>query len=118
MADVWQQIESNLLQLMVWFSQLLEPYFELLAFAWVATLLVIFGNDLLKWLKKQLANLGLFWRLTLFVLISAFGFSLLINYGVPFIQGGLYAVAEAWRPLLIIFAFYLLGYFAQKRGLL
>ncbi len=118
METLWKQVESGMLQGLMWLNHLLEPYLELLAFAWVSTFLVIFGNDLLLWLKKQIATLPLFGRLSIFVVFSTFGFSVLMEHGVPLIVDVLYATPVPWRLLLILLGFYLTAYFAQKRGLL
>jgi hypothetical protein len=111
-------IQETLIDFLQLLSGWVEPYLGVLVFAWFSTLLAIFGGDMLVWLKKQTGHLHAFWRLTIFVIFSTFGFTVILEYGVPAVQRMAYDIPSEWQILVVLFAFYLLAYFAKKRGLL
>ncbi|WP_019894639.1 DUF3392 family protein [Hydrogenovibrio halophilus] len=100
------------------FSLWLRPYLGQLVLAMVASLLVIFGNDLMALLKQQLGSLAWFLKVTLFVLFCAVGFGLLTSFFAPLLTALLDQLDRRWLGLVVVAAFYGIGWLAQKKGLL
>ena len=103
---------------LIMFSLWLRPYLAQLILAMVASLLVIFGNDLMRLLKQQLGSLAWFLKVTLFVLFCAVGFGLLTSFLAPLLTALLAQMDDRWLGLLLVTAFYGIGVLAQKKGLL
>ncbi|NPA72166.1 MAG: DUF3392 family protein [Gammaproteobacteria bacterium] len=84
----------------------------------VATLLVIYGNSLLLFIKQQIGSLKLFLRITLFVAFCAFGFTFLTAIVTPYLSEQLARIDSLWLPFIIVATYYLIGLSAQRKGLL
>ena len=100
------------------FSEWLRPYLGQLVLAMVASFLVIFGNDLMGVLKKQLGALAWFLKVTLLVLFCAVGFALLTSFFAPLLTAALAQINDVWLGLVVVALFYVIGWLAQKKGLL
>lgn len=78
MAEFWLQITHQL-------AQWLRPYLSDFAMMIMATLLVIYGDNINRALKRQLAGMHFVFRTLAFVLICAFGYGLLVIWLTPII---------------------------------
>ncbi len=99
-------------------SGLMKTYLNEIVLSMVATLLVIYGNDILLFVKKQIGSLKLFLRITLFVAFCAFGFAFLTSFLTPLISQTVGRVDALWLPIVVIVSYYLLGIAAQRKGLI
>lgn len=99
-------------------SQGIRPYLPEIGLSMTATLLVIYGNDLTQFVKKQIGSLKFFMRVTLFIIFCAFGFALLTSYLTPLIMGWLAQVEDLWLFLAVLAAYYGLGYLAHRKGMI
>ncbi|MDY0135958.1 MAG: DUF3392 domain-containing protein [Thiomicrospira sp.] len=95
-----------------------RPYLSQIGLAMMATLLVIYGNDLTLMLKKQIGGLQFFLRITTFMLFCAFGFAILANYLTPLLIDLLASTGDTWLGLAVIGAFYVIGFLAQRKGVI
>lgn len=110
-------METNFLtDFLVMLSSWVRPYLSEIGFAMMATLLVIYGNDITAVLKKQIGGLQFFVRLTVFILFCALGFALLANYLTPMLTDLLASTGDVWLGVAVIGAFYVIGLLAQRRG--
>lgn len=110
-------METNFLtDFLVLLSGWVRPYMGEIGFAMMATLLVIYGDDLTSMLKKQIGGLHFFLRLTVFILFCAFGFALLANYLTPMLIDLLASTGDVWLGVAVIGLFYIIGLLAQRRG--
>ena len=110
-------MDTNFLtDFLVMISSWVRPYLSEIGFAMMATLLVIYGNDLTAVLKKQIGGLQFFVRLTVFILFCALGFTLLANYLTPLFIDLLASTGDVWLGVAVIGAFYVIGLLAQRRG--
>lgn len=96
----------------------MKPYLGEIGLSMAATLLVIYGDDITRFVKKQIGSLQFFLKITLFVLFCAFGFALLTSFITPLVVGLLRDMNEAWLPVVIIGSFYLIGLGAQRKGMI
>jgi len=94
----------------------LQGYLYEIGLAMVSTLLVIYGSDILGFIKKQIGGVQPFLRLTLFIIFCAFGFAFLTSFLTPLITGLLYQIETIWLPLIILVTFYIIGLLARKKG--
>lgn len=84
----------------------------------VATILVIYGNNIMNIVKQQIGTLKLFLRITLFVAFCAFGFSFITSIAAPLLSGFLAKADPLYLPFIILIIYYGLGYLAQKKGMI
>ncbi|VAW47485.1 hypothetical protein MNBD_GAMMA04-675 [hydrothermal vent metagenome] len=98
------------------FAEWLQGYLYEIGLAMVSTLLIIYGSDILGFIKKQIGGVQPFLRLTLFIIICAFGFAFLTSFLTPLLFGLLHKVDVIWLPLIVLVSFYLIGFLAQKKG--
>jgi len=96
----------------------MRPYLSVIGLSMAATLLVIFGEDITGFLKKQIGSLKFFLKLTLFILFCAFGFAFLMSFVTPLIVRQLASVPNLWLAPIIILIFYGIGLLAQKKKML
>jgi hypothetical protein len=99
-------------------SSWMKTYLNQIILSMVATLLVIYGNDIMLFFKKQIGSLKLFLRISLFVAFCAFGFTFLTSFLTPLISQTVGRVDSIWLPLVVIASYYLLGLAAQRKGLI
>ncbi len=97
-------------------AQWLQEYLYEIGLAMVSTLLVIYGNDILGLIKKQIGGVQPFLRLTLFILFCGFGFALLTSFFTPLLIGLIQQVDLVWLPLIVLITFYFIGFLARKKG--
>lgn len=96
----------------------MKPYLSEIGLSMVATLLVIYGENIVAGFKRQLGSLQFFLKITLFVLFCAFGFAFLTSIATPFLTGLMRDLDDVWLPVVIISVFYLIGLGAQKKGMI
>ncbi len=99
-------------------SGLMKTYLNEIVLSMVATLLVIYGNDILAFVKKQIGSLKLFLRITLFILFCAFGLAFLTSFLTPLISQTVGQVDAIWLPVVVIATYYILGILAQRKGMI
>ncbi|SEP83587.1 Protein of unknown function [Ectothiorhodospira magna] len=86
-----------------------------IALALVATLLVIYGNDINRTLKIILRPYHRLLRLLGFVLMCAFGYGALTVFFTPLLANVLVMVDTRWMAPMVVGAFLLLGFLAERK---
>ena len=104
-------IQSSLLQLSEWIS----PYNTQVAMTIIATLLVVYGDLLNKYIKQRIKPYPFIVRTLMFVFICAFGYGLLLVFLTPYAAKALLLIAPVYRGVSIVGVFLLLGYLAENR---
>lgn len=112
--DILGFLNDILLQVSSW----MKGYLNEIVLSIVATLLVIYGNAIMDFVKQQIGSLKLFLRISLFVAFCAFGFSFITSVASPFISNWMAQANPALLPFIVLLAYYLLGYLAQRKGML
>lgn len=112
--DILGWLNDILLHVSAW----MKGYLNEIVLSMVATLLVIYGNNILLMLKNQIGSLKTFLRITLFVAFCAFGFSFITSIAAPFLSHWLGQANAPLLPFVIVLIYYLLGYLAQRKGML
>lgn len=85
------------------------------AMAIVATLLVVFGNDINNHLKKLVAKQHFIIRSAVFVLVCAFGYGLLTIWLTGLLSRQLSYIPNIYVVPVIVTIFSMLGMYAQKQ---
>ena len=85
------------------------------AMAIIATLLVIFGNDINNNLKKLVAKQHFIIRSVIFVLVCAFGYGVLTVWLTGLLSTQLSHIPNVYIVPVIFLIFSLLGMYAQKQ---
>ncbi len=85
------------------------------AMAIIATLLVIFGNDINNSLKKLVAKQHFIIRSVIFILVCAFGYGLLTIWLTGLLSTQLSHIPNVYIVPAIFLIFSLLGIYAQKQ---
>ncbi|GAA5137597.1 DUF3392 domain-containing protein [Thalassotalea piscium] len=85
------------------------------ALAIIATLLVIFGNDINNALRQLVRNQHFIVRSLIFVVVCAFGYGLLTVYLTSLLNQQLNKIPSLYIVPSVISIFLLLGMYAQKQ---
>jgi|ACQI01.1.fsa_nt_gi hypothetical protein len=110
-------VTDFIIDILVAGSEFARTYISAISFAFVATLLVIYGGELGMFFRRKIASFNYVLRITLFVLFCAVGFSVLTEFLVPIVINELLSVSDVWLMLVLIASFYGLGYLAQRKGM-
>ena len=104
-----------LYQLLLDWGAVFRPYVRDIALAMVATCLVVFGDDLNRFVRRQIASLHFIWRTGIFILLCAFGYGALTIFLTPLVASQLAKVGNLWLPWLCLSIFIVLGILAQRK---
>lgn len=102
-------------QLLQEWGGLFRPYVRDIALAMVATCLVVFGDDLNRLVRRQIAGMHFVWRTLIFILLCAFGYGALTLLLTPVVAGQLAKLSNLWLPWICLGAFIVLGMLAQRK---
>ncbi|MFO8155620.1 MAG: DUF3392 domain-containing protein [Pseudomonadota bacterium] len=97
------------------FSAMLRPHLGSIAMALIATLLVVYGADLNRVVQEMVRRLHFLLRVFIFMLVCAFGYGALVNYFTPLLVHLLAAAGAVWLGPVVVAAFLLVGYLAERR---
>jgi len=80
------------LQLLNELGMMVRPHLYQIAMAIVATLLVIYGNEVNQLIRRQISGLHFLLRALIFVLVCAFGYGYLLIWFTPLLAAWLHLV--------------------------
>ncbi|SFX73532.1 DUF3392 domain-containing protein [Marinospirillum alkaliphilum] len=83
--------------------------------ALIATLLVIYGDDINRFVKRQLKPYPRFVRLIGFVIMCAFGYGALTVLFTPVLAGWFSLVNVKWLAPLVVGIFLFVGWLAERK---
>ena len=92
-----------------------RPYVGDIALALVASLLVISGGDINRYIKRQIASANFFFRTVIFVLVSTFGYGAATVLLTGMVKTQLTALSKPILAIVVISAFLALGIFAERK---
>lgn len=96
-------------------GQWFRPYQYQAALAIIATLLVIFGNDINSVIKKLVAKQHFIIRTSVFIIVCAFGYGLLTVWLTGVLAEQLAKLPSVYLMPVIFIIFFSLGMYAQKQ---
>ena len=85
-----------------------------IAFALVVTLLVIFGGEINRTIRKLVAGWNVMLRVLVFVIFCALGYGLLASWLTGFLQGQLRGLSNTVYLVVVIGSFVVLGWLAER----
>ncbi|TPH14637.1 DUF3392 domain-containing protein [Litorilituus lipolyticus] len=92
-----------------------RPYQYQAALAMIATLLVIFGNEINNAVKSLVAKQHFMVRTLVFVLVCAFGYGLITVWLTSLLAAQLAKVPTVYIVPVVFLAFFCMGMYAQKQ---
>tara|TARA_E500000331_G_scaffold10750_1_gene9918 strand:- start:71 stop:394 length:324 start_codon:yes stop_codon:yes gene_type:complete len=104
-----------MIELLAQLTRWLSPYFNQMSLMLVATLLVVFGDIINKYVKQVLKPCHFIIRVSLFVLLCAFGYGALTLFGAPFVLHLIHFFPGYLQGLVFVSAFFAVGLFAERR---
>ncbi len=96
-------------------SRLLSPYYTDLSIMLMATILVVYGDVINKHLKRILSPYHFVIRVSLFVLLCAFGYGALTLFGAPFLHHIIAYLPWQYQGAGFVTAFLAIGILAERR---
>lgn len=102
-------MEQWLMSLAVW----LRGYNSGIALAAIATLLVIFGSDINRFVRRLVIRQHFLIRVAVFIALCAFGYGLLTVWLTPVLASLLASVSGLWYLAVVAGGFVLLGLLAE-----
>jgi len=97
-------------------SSWFKPYLAEIAFSFVATLLVLYGCRINSEIKKITSNYHFLVRVTIFVLISGFGYGMATVYLTRVLEKTLQYQTGNYLGLIVIALFLSLGIMADNKN--
>jgi len=102
-------------QLLLDWGGFFRPYVRDIALAMVATCLVVFGDDLNRFVRRQIATLHFIWRTGIFIVLCAFGYGAITIFLTPVVAKQLGKLSNLWLPWFCLGIFMALGMLAQRK---
>jgi len=97
-------------------SEWIRPHLYPIAMAMVATLLVVFGGDINKWVRKTVRNYNFFVRLLIFILICGAGYGIATVFLTKVLARMLGSVGNHYLAIVVALIFIALGLIAEEKN--
>lgn len=97
-------------------GQWLAPYLYNISLLLVVCLISLYANDIIKITKRFVARRHFIIRIACFVLITGFGFGLMVVFVTPFLSQLLMMLGIKWLAVTVLVAFIVLGVIADKKN--
>lgn len=96
-------------------SEWMRPHLQAIALGMVATVLVVFGNDINRWVRKCVRKYHFFVRLIIFILVCAVGYGVATVVLTKALTEILSQIGNHYLAIVVAIAFLLLGLAAEER---
>lgn len=90
-------------------------YRDLIVTSWVAVLLVLYGDNINRTLKRIMRPYHYAFRIMAFVVLCSIGYSILANYGEVIINHTLELPGRKWFAIIVISTYFVLGALAESK---
>lgn len=94
----------------------MRPYLGPISMAFVATILIIYGDNINKAIKQQFSGVPFLVRLSVFVALCAFGYAALTILMAKFLEVLFKGLPDAYLSPFIIVLFLLAGILAERKN--
>ncbi|MCW8328684.1 DUF3392 domain-containing protein [Photobacterium sp. SDRW27] len=105
---------NTLIALLADSGQFIRPWLSEISTAMVACLLVIFGADINRLLRRHLSGTNFVLRTLAFILVNAFGYGFLIVSAAPWLARQLSQIPSQWLFCIVVVTFIFVGLWAQR----
>ena len=96
-------------------GSVIRPYTADIALALVASLLVITGGDINRFIKRQVSSANFLFRTIIFILVCTFGYGVLTVVLTNIVKTQLASLSAAYLAMVVIAAFLGLGIYAERK---
>ncbi len=97
-------------------SEWIRPHLHPVALAMVATVLVVFGSELNRWVRKSVRKYNFFVRLLIFVLVCGAGYGTATVLLTKLLADILGSISNHYLALVVALIFVGLGLAAEERN--
>lgn len=97
-------------------GQWLQGYMYDISLLLVVCFISLYADDIIKITKRFVVRQNFVLRVLCFVLVTGFGFSIMIVFVRPFLSQGLSFFGTQWLAITILMAFVILGIIADKKN--
>ncbi|UAA39059.1 DUF3392 family protein [Paraneptunicella aestuarii] len=97
-------------------SNWLWNYRNVLVTSWIAVLLVLYGDNINRLLKRAMQPYHYILRMLSFVLLCSFGYGLLANYGEVAVSKLVGLPDRNWFAGMVISIYFVLGILAERKN--
>ena len=98
-----------------WLSGVIRPHLATLSFAIVATCLVLAGDSINRFLKKNLRGAPFVFRMLVFAVVCTFGYGALAIFAVPIVRHQLSGLSNTLLSPLLMALFLGIGWVAERK---
>ncbi|MEJ2042457.1 MAG: DUF3392 domain-containing protein [Reinekea sp.] len=105
-----------IIELLADFSGWFRPHLTFIASALIATILVIYGERINKAVWALVKGAHFIIRTLVFVILCAFGYGAIAVFLVPWVKKVLLLPGSLWLGPVVVVAFFLVGWLAEKRS--
>ena len=109
-----RRMERSPLGWMLDITAWMKPYIGQISVAFVATLLVIYGDAINKTVRVFVKPYPFILRITAFVLLCTLGYGFLTVWGSAQIKSLLWSIPDLYKPVTVVGAFCILGILAER----
>jgi len=106
---------SFLTGLLIDLGSVIRAYNSDIALAFVASLLVIVGGDINRYIKNRVRSTHFLIRMSVFIAVCTFGYGVLTILLTKVITSQLAQLSSLYLPVVIIFGFVILGIYAERK---
>jgi hypothetical protein len=96
-------------------SGLIRPYNSDISLAFVASILVIHGNDINRYIKGLVRTAHFLIRISVFIAVCTFGYGALTIFFTRIITTQLNSLSSLHLPWVILVSFFALGIYAERK---
>ena len=110
----WNYIEN----INLYFVDLTQFHSDEISLAFVATCLVLFGDNINAFVRRSVKKYLFLFRILIFILLCAFGYGLMTVTIHPIIHNLFLKVPREYSFLVVAFCFIYLGVMAERKRIL
>lgn len=96
-------------------SSWVRPHLSMIAFTFMATLLVLYGNNVIRSLRDIIKPYPLFVRVLILMVLCAFGFGWATTKLTWLLKRYLFAHTGAWTGVVVLLTFIGLAFLADRK---
>ena len=97
-------------------SEWIRPHLQPVAMAMVATILVVFGGEINRWVRKSVRKHNFFVRLLVFILVCGAGYGLATVLLTKLLANILGSIGDHYLAIVVALIFVALGLVAEERN--
>ncbi len=101
-----------------YFVNLTQFYSSEITLAFVATCLVLFGDNINAWIRRRVKNFFFLFRIFIFIILCAVGYGLMTVTIQPLIHDLFLRIPRNYSFGCVVFCFIYLGILAEKKRIM